>query len=91
MIVEKGRYVGIDLGKRTWEMAVITRTGKLRRDGGPVEKVTRFHERTTAEGRLRLYAKLEAGDKAALEAGNLRSMLVQGAWALARSKNGGAP
>jgi hypothetical protein len=51
-------------------MAVITRTGKLRSDGGPVEKATRFHGRTAAEGRLRLYSKLEAGDKAALEAGN---------------------
>jgi hypothetical protein len=30
VVVEKGRYVGIDLGKRTWEMAIITRSGKFR-------------------------------------------------------------
>jgi transposase len=77
MIVEKGRYVGIDLGKRTWEMAVITRTGKLRRDGNPAEKVTRFHGRTAAEGRLGLYAKLEAGDKVALETGNLAFIMAK--------------
>jgi transposase len=77
MIVEKGRYAGIDLGKRTWEMAVITRTGKLRKDGGPVEKVMRFHGRTTAEGRLRLYSKLEAGDKVAFEAGNLAFIMAK--------------
>jgi hypothetical protein len=50
MIVEKGRYVGTGMGKKTWEMAVVTRTGELRRDGGPVEKVTRFHGREPAEG-----------------------------------------
>jgi hypothetical protein len=46
MIVEKGGYVGIDLGKRTWEMAVVTRTGKFksdeRGDRDPGEKVTRY-------------------------------------------------
>jgi hypothetical protein len=77
MRVEKGRYVGIDLDKRTWEMAVITRTGKLWEDDGPVEKVTRFHGRTAAEGRLRLYAKLEAGDKVALEAGSLAFIMAK--------------
>jgi hypothetical protein len=30
MVVEKRRYVGIDLGKRTWEMVIITRSGKFR-------------------------------------------------------------
>ncbi|MDR1231674.1 MAG: hypothetical protein LBK61_09765, partial [Spirochaetaceae bacterium] len=72
-VVEKGRYVGIDLGKRTWEMAVVTRSGKFKVNGQgdaePEEKVTRFSGRTTAEGRLKLYEKLKAGDKVALEAG----------------------
>jgi predicted NBD/HSP70 family sugar kinase len=31
MIVEKGRFVGIDIGKRTWEMAVITRSGRMKK------------------------------------------------------------
>jgi transposase len=55
------RYVGIDLGKRTYTMAVIGRDGKVRFTNG----------RTDAEGRQRLYGKLEAGDKVSLEAGNL--------------------
>jgi predicted NBD/HSP70 family sugar kinase len=31
MIGEQGRYVGIDLDKRSWEAAVITQRGKCRR------------------------------------------------------------
>jgi hypothetical protein len=72
MAVQKGRYAGIDLGKRTWEMAIITRNGKFKTneqgDAEPEEKVTRFSGRTAAEGRLKLYEKLEARDKVALEA-----------------------
>jgi hypothetical protein len=30
---EKRRFVGIDLGKRTWTMAVITRTGRMVKNG----------------------------------------------------------
>jgi DNA topoisomerase IA len=71
MVVEQGRSVGIDLGKRTWEMAIITRTGKFktneRGDREPEEKTVFYKGVTTAEGRLKLYEKLEAGDKAALE------------------------
>jgi hypothetical protein len=81
MVVEKGRYVGIDLGKRTWEMAIITRSGKFKTneqgDAEPEEKTTRYSGRTTAEGRLQLYGKLEAGDKVALEAGNLAFIMAK--------------
>jgi predicted NBD/HSP70 family sugar kinase len=62
MVVQKGRYVGIDLGKKTWEMALITRSGKFRKneqgDAEPEEKVTRYHGATAAEGRVKLYGKL---------------------------------
>jgi transposase len=81
MVVEKGRYVGIDIGKRTWEMAIITRTGKFRTneqgDVEPEEKTTRYSGRTSAEGRVKLYGKLEAGDKVALEAGNLAFIMAK--------------
>lgn len=58
---EKRRYVGIDLGKRTYTAAVIGKTGKVNFSNG----------RTDREGRQGLYRKLESGDKVALEAGNL--------------------
>jgi transposase len=81
MVVEHGRYVGIDLGKRTWEMAIITRSGKFRTneqgDVEPEEKTARYHGTTTAEGRVKLYGKLEAGDKVALEAGNLAFIMAK--------------
>jgi transposase len=81
MVVEQGRYVGIDLGKRTWEMAIITRTGKFKvtatGDREPEEKATRFKGTTSAEGRLKLYGKLQAGDKVALEAGNLAFIMAK--------------
>jgi transposase len=81
MVVEQGRYVGIDLGKRTWEMAIITRTGKFRMneqgDAEPEEKTTRYNGVTTCEGRVKLYGKLEAGDKVALEAGNLAFIMAK--------------
>jgi transposase len=81
MVVEKGRYVGIDLSKRTWEMAVITRSGKFKTneqgDAEPEEKTARYHGVTTAEGRIKLYKLLEAGDKVALEAGNLAFIMAK--------------
>jgi transposase len=81
MVVEQGRYVGIDLGKRTWEMAIITRTGKFKTtaegDKEPEEKTVFFKGATTAEGRLKLYEKLEAGDKVSLEAGNLAFIMAK--------------
>jgi transposase len=81
MVVQKGRYARIDLGKRTWEMAIITRSRKFKANGQgdaePEEKTTRFSGRTTAEGRLKLYEKLEAGDKAVLEAGNMAFIMAK--------------
>jgi transposase len=81
MVVEKGRYVGIDLGKRTWEMAIVTRTGKFKvnaqGDMEPEEKTAFFKGTTSAEGRVKLYGKLEAGDKVALEAGNLAFIMTK--------------
>jgi predicted NBD/HSP70 family sugar kinase len=66
MEVEQRRYVGIDLGKRTWEMAIVRRTGKVVKNGQgdrePEEKVKYYKGVTTVEGRLKLYQKLEAGD-----------------------------
>jgi transposase len=55
------RHVGIDLGKRTYTMAVIGKDGKVRFTNG----------RTDPEGRQGLCRKLEPGDKVSLEAGNL--------------------
>jgi hypothetical protein len=81
MAVTKGRYVGIDLGKHAWEMAIITRNGKFKVNGQgdaePEEKVTRFSGAAAAEGRLKLYEKLEAGDKVALEAGNMAFIMAK--------------
>jgi transposase len=55
------RYVGIDLGKRTYTVALIAETGKVSFSNG----------RTSLEGRQGLYGKLRSTDKVALEAGNL--------------------
>jgi predicted NBD/HSP70 family sugar kinase len=60
---EKRRYVGIDIGKRTYAMAVIGKNGKVSQSNG----------RTDSEGRTALYGKLSTSDKLALEAGNLDS------------------
>jgi transposase len=57
----KRRFIGIDLGKRTYEMAVIGMNGKVTPNKGL----------TSTEGRQGLYRKLEATDRVALEAGNL--------------------
>jgi len=58
---EKRRYVGIDLGKREYTMAIIGRNGNM-----SIHKGT-----TTEKGRAALYRLLEKDDKVALEAGNL--------------------
>jgi hypothetical protein len=67
MVVEKGRYAGIDLGKRAWEMAIISRSGKFKTneqgDREPEEKTTWYKGATTGEGRVKLYKLLKAGDK----------------------------
>jgi hypothetical protein len=53
----KGRYVGIDLGKRTYTVAVVGKRGK----------VTVSNGKTTVEGRQGLYRKLESSDKVAAD------------------------
>jgi hypothetical protein len=72
MAMEEGRYAGIDPGKRIWEIAAITRSGKFKANGPgdaePEEKAARFSRPAAAEGRLKLYKLLKAGDKVALEA-----------------------
>jgi transposase len=61
MEAEKRRYVGIDLGKREYTMAIIGKNGKMRD----------HHGKTSIPGRQALYRLLEKDDKVALEAGNL--------------------
>jgi len=58
---KRRRYVGIDLGKREYTMAIIDRKGKIKIHQG----------KTSDNGRQALYRLLENGDKIALEAGNL--------------------
>jgi transposase len=68
----KRRYVGIDLGKRTYEVAIVGSNLRFARGG-----VTLSNGKTTVEGRQALYRKLEAGDKVALEAGNLAFLMAK--------------
>ena len=67
METEKRRYVGIDLGKREYTMAIIGRNGKM----------TIHQGKTSIQGRQALYGKLEKGDKVALEAGNLSFIMAR--------------
>ena len=64
---KKARFIGIDLGKRTYAMAV---TGKG-------TKVTMNNGTTSVEGRLKLYKKLKPTDKIALEAGTLAFIMAK--------------
>ena len=67
MKAEKRRFVGIDLGKREYTMAIIGRNGK-----------TSMHQgKTSVQGRTALYRLLEQGDKVALEAGNLAFIMAR--------------
>ena len=61
------RYVGIDLAKRTYEVAIVGKHGK----------VTLSNGKTTAEGRGGLYRKLCATDTVALEAGNMAFIIAK--------------
>ena len=63
----KTRFVGIDLGKRTYEMAIVGKGGK----------VTRSNGKTSAEGRKKLYEKLKPTDKVSLEAGTLAFIMAK--------------
>jgi transposase len=64
---ERRRFVGIDLGKREYTMAVIGRNGKMSIHLG----------KTSIQGRQALYKKLERTDKVALEAGNLAFIMAR--------------
>jgi transposase len=59
--------VGIDLGKRAYEVAMVGKDGKVARSNGP----------TTSTGRQGLYQKLGGGDKVALEAGNMAFIMAK--------------
>ena len=61
------RFVGIDLGKRTYEAVIVGESGK----------VTKSNGKTTVAGRQWLYKKLRAGDKVALEAGNMAFIMAK--------------
>jgi len=61
------RFVGIDLGKRTYEVAIVGSKGK----------VTMSNGKTTAIGRQMLYKKLTVQDKVALEAGNMAFIMAK--------------
>ena len=63
---EKRRFVGIDLGKREYTMAIIGVNGKMKD----------FHGKTSAQGRQAMYRLLEKTDKVALEAGNLAFIMA---------------
>ena len=63
---EKRRYVGIDLGKREYTMAIIGKNGKMKIHQG----------KTSTQGRQALNKLLEKGDKVALEAGNLAFIMA---------------
>jgi len=61
------RYVGIDLGKRTYEMAVVDEKGKVKVIGG----------KTYVAARQSMYKKLKPNDKVALEAGTMAFMMAK--------------
>ncbi len=63
----KRRFVGIDLGKRTYEIAVINDKGNVQHSNG----------RTTPEGRQSLCKKLKTTDRVAIEAGNLAFQMAK--------------
>ena len=56
-----GRFIGIDLGKRTYEMCIVDQKGKITRTGG----------KTDFAGIDKLCEKLNADDAVAIEACNL--------------------
>jgi hypothetical protein len=64
---ERRRFVGIDLGKREYTMAVIGIKGKM--------KI--HHGKTSPQRRQALYDQLVTSDKIALEAGNLAFIMAQ--------------
>jgi len=61
------RFVGIDLGKRTYHVAIVGGNGK----------VTMSNGMTYAEGRQALYKKLRPSDTVALESGGLAFIMAK--------------
>ena len=64
---ENRRFVGIDLGKREYTMAIIGKKGKMSIHKG----------KTSIQGRQALYRLLEGSDKIALETGNLAFIMAR--------------
>ena len=64
---KRRRFVGIDLGKREYTMAIIGINGKMKLHQG----------KTSPQGREALYHLLTRTDKVALEAGNLAFILAR--------------
>ena len=64
---ETPRYVGVDLGKRTYVAAFVDGKGKVTMGNGT----------TGAAGRQALYGKLRPTDKVALEAGNMAFVMAK--------------
>ena len=60
------RYVGIDLGKRTYEVAIVGKSG-----------VTKSNGKTHVAGRQGLYKKLRPSDTVALEAGSFAFIMAK--------------
>jgi transposase len=61
------RYVGIDLGKRNYDVAIVGKGGK----------VTKSNGKAYVSGRQSLYKKLRPCDKVALEAGNMAFIMAK--------------
>ena len=57
----EARHFGLDIGKRTYEMAKVGKGGKVTMNNG----------KTFPDGRQALYKKLRPVDKVAVEAGNM--------------------
>jgi len=66
METTKRRYVGIDLGKREYTLAIIGRNGTMSIHQG----------KTSDHGWQALYRLLEKTDKVALEAGNMAFIMA---------------
>jgi len=64
---ENPRYVGIDLGKRTYEVAIVGKGGKVVMSNG----------KTFDAGRQSLYKKLRRSDIVGLEAGNMAFIMAK--------------
>jgi len=63
----EARFVGIDLGKRAYEVAIVGKGGKVAMSNG----------KTFVAGRQKLYQKLRPSDKVALEAGNMAFIIAK--------------